>query len=420
MVKVLHIVYSTDKNWTWLPQTKKQKLEFDALSTRKKKEHQKLWHKVPHCCDMTKPYFRAKFANEARSQGFKVVQWPICSRDDLIAVGEAARSGEMVPGSAAVFLHAWSKPSYEKECVPAWDYYPVLNAVMAKNDLVYPHPQLDQLHSEKRYASALMPPTRFIHFVRQPNGWKVRGKGHLTMKSIVAAEMKKLGVRAAAKDLPFDDVMVKQGLSWGGFAVTRMTPGSVADFLTDKLLPQLPAEAQKISVLVQAKLDVISELRWCMVNGELRGKEWKALNMPKRGQAAEGAGYQDQHKARDLVEDFVKKNFDTTLDDFEQQIGLSCKKVYSEAVRDARGERPLYMRVDMLLDKDGRTWLNERESWGADLNGNDEFRRMDPPMTELVKKMVTRTKQRLQNTRKRIHSPKFTGRKVIKSVIKKA
>jgi len=386
------------------------------LSTRKKKVHLKQWRRVPHCCDMTKPYFRAYIANEARSQGFKVVKWPIRSRDDLIAVGEAARSGEMVPGSAAFFLHAWSKPSYEKECVPAWDYYPVLNAVMAKNDLVYPHPQLDQLHSEKRYRSALMPPTRFIDFVRQPNGWKIRGKGDLTIKSVVAAEMKKLGVRASAKDLPFDDVMVKQGLSWGGFAVTRMTPGSVADFLTEKLLPQLPADAQKITVLVQAKLNIVSELRWCMVNGELRGKEWKALNMPKRGQAAEGAGYQDQHKARDQVEEFVRNKFDTTLDDFEQQIGVSCKKVYSEMTRDARGERPLYARVDMLLDKDGRTWLNERESWGADLNGNDEFRRMDPPMTELVKKMVTRTKQRLQNTRKRIHSPKSTGRKVAASL----
>jgi len=416
MAKTLHIVYSTEKSWTWLPQTKKQQLEFNALSKRKKKEHQKFWDLVPHCCDMTTQYFRECMANEARSQGFKVVFWPIRSRDDLIAAGEAARSGEMVPGSAAVFLHAWSKPSYEKECVPAWDYYPVLNAVMAKHDLVYPHPQLDQLHSEKRYASALMPPTRFIHLVRQPNGWKIRGKGDIPVKSVVAAEMKQLGVKTSAKDLAFDDVMVKQGLSWGGFAVTRMTPGSVADFLTEKLLPQLPADAQKITVLVQAKLNIVSELRWCMVDGELRGKEWKSLNTPKRGQAAEGAGYQDQHEARDMVENYVKNKLDSTLDDLETQMGVSCKKVYSEAVRDARGKRPLYMRVDMLLDKDGRTWLNERESWGADLNGNDDFKRMDPSYTELVKKMVTRTKQRLQNTRKRIHSPNSTGRKVAASL----
>lgn len=374
-------------------------MEFTALSAFKKKDHQKTWDRVPHCCDMTKPYFRAYMANEARSQGFEVVFWPIRDRDSLMAVGEAARSGEMVPGSVAFFLHAWSDPTYQKECVPAWDYYPVFNEMIAKHDMVYPHPQLDQLHSEKRYASALMPATRFIHFVRQPSGWKVRGKADRKISDVVAEELKKLSAKAKAQDLPFDDIMVKQGLSWGGFAVTRMTPGSVAEFLQKKMLPGLPAAAQKITVLLQAKLDIVSELRWCMVDGELRGKEWKSLNTPKRGQAAEGAGYQNQHKAKEMVEEFVKKSFNMGLNDLEDRIGVSCKKVYSEAVRDAGGEAPLYMRVDMLLDKKGRTWLNERESWGADLNGNDEFRRMDPPYTELVKKMVARTKQRMQRKR---------------------
>jgi len=274
--------------------------------------------------------------------------------------------------------------------------------------LVYPHPQLDQLHSEKRYKSSLMPPTRFIHFVRQANGWRVRGKANERVADVVAAEMKKLKAKASEKELEFDDVMVKQGLSWGGFAVTRVAPGSVAEHLTQKLLPQLPPEAQKITVLVQAKLDIVSELRWCMVDGELRGREWKSLNTPKRNQAAEGAGYQCQHKARVLVADFVKKSFNLSLDELEARIGVSCKKVYAEAVADAGGKPPLYMRVDMLLDKKGRYWLNERESWGADLNGNDEFKRMDPPYTELVTKMVARTKRNLQSMRKRM-LPSRTG-----------
>jgi len=403
MVKpILHIVYSTEKQWTWYPQTKKQEVEFKAMSTKKKKDHQKTWDRVPHCCDMTKPYFRTYMASEARSKGFEVVWWPIHGRDSLMAVGEAARSGKMAPGSVAFFLHAWSKPSYEKECVPAWDYYPVLNAVMAKNDMLYPHPQLDQMHSEKRYLSSLMPPTRLLHFVRQPNGWKVKGKVDKRVSAIVAEEMKKLQAKASAKGLAFDDVMVKQGLSWGGFAVTRMAPGSVSEFMTQKLLPSLPEEAQKITILLQAKLDIVSELRWCMVDGELRGREWKSLNEPKRGEAAEGAGYQNQFKAKKMVADFVKKSFNMSLDDVETQIGVSCKKAYAEAAADA-GEPPLYMRIDMLLDKKGRHWLGERESWGADLIGNDLFIKKDPCYSELVTKMIARTKRHLKETRKRVH-----------------
>jgi len=414
----LHIVYSPDKQWTWNPHTRKQQLEFKALSGKKKKEHQRTWNRVPHCCDMTKPYFRAKIAEEARSNGFEVEYWPITGRESLMAVGEAARSGKMVPGAAAFFLHAWDKPSYEKECVPAWDYYPVFNIMKDVHDMVYPHARLDQLHSEKRYASSLMPPTRFIHFVRQPNGgWQVRGKADQKVKDVVAQEMKKLHVRTNAKDLGFDDVMVKQGLSWGGFAVTRVAPGSVPDFVTQKLLPKLNEECQKLTILVQAKLDIVSELRWCMVDGKLRGNEWKSLNCPKRGQAAESAGYQNQHKAKEVVEEFVKKTLNMELPDLEKQLGEDCKKVWAEAVRDAGGEQPIYMRVDMLLDKDGRTWLNERESWGADLNGNDEFKRMDPTHKELVQRIVARMKSNLKKPRKRVQLPKTPEKKVRLSLL---
>merc|ERR1712070_855547 len=135
--------------------------------------------------------------------------------------------------------------------------------------------------------------------------------------------------------------MVKQGLSWGGEAVTRQVPAKVPDFITRKLLPALPKEAQHLTVLIQAKVDIVSELRWCMVNGELRSKEWKSLNEPKEDQLAARAGYQDQHRARVKVDKFCKEFGKYTIEELEERMGHMCKKVYSEVVADAGGERPL-------------------------------------------------------------------------------
>lgn len=138
-----------------------------------------------------------------------------------------------------------------------------------------------------------------------------------------------------------------------------------------------------------------------MVNGELRGCEWKALNEPKLGNTAESAGYQDAKQARKLVEKFVTELGKFTMEEFEERIGRLCKKVYAEAVADAWGEAPLYMRVDTLLDKHGRIWLGERESWGADINGNDTFEKMNPTMKELAQKMISGTKEVLNSTQRR-------------------
>merc|ERR1740138_2040209 len=154
--------------------------------------------------------------------------------------------------------------------------------------------------------------------------------------------------------------MVKQGLSWGGEAVRRLSPTDVPDFVTEKVLPKLPEEAEQITVLLQAKLDIVSELRWCMVDGELKGNIWKAANEPKMGQLAASAGY--QQKGRKLVEKFVKQHGKFTIDELETKMGVLSKKVYAEATADAGGEKPLYMRIDLLLDRHGRVWLGERES----------------------------------------------------------
>lgn len=169
-------------------------------------------------------------------------------------------------------------------------------------------------------------------------------------------------------------------------------------------------------MLLQAKLDIVSELRWCMVNGELRSREWKSLNEPKEDQLAARAGYQDQHRARVKVDKFCKEFGKYTIEELEERMGHMCKKVYSEVVADAGGERPLYIRVDLLLDKQGRVWLGERESWGADLNGNDEYSRMDPTYKELTIRMLAKAKENLRS--RRLHklrpnklSPKTASRK---------
>ena len=48
------------------------------------------------------------------------------------------------------------------------------------------------------------------------------------------------------------------------------------------------------------------------------------------------------------------------------------QEVVQEALHDAKGKMPQYLRVDFLVDKQGRAWLGEREAWGADLVRNQE------------------------------------------------
>lgn len=405
MVKdTFNLVYST-RGWQG-KHAKSWKRHLASLSKKEREQYIRTQDGIPLCCDLTKTYFRNMLAREAQRKGFKVVRWPIRNREAWMKVGEAARSGKM-RGSAAVLCHAWSDDTYEKECIPGWEFYPVLNEVMAKCDLVYPHPELDQLHSEKRYTSPLMAPTRYLNFVRRPEGWKVRGNNK-DVKRIVAEELKKLKVRTLAKGLAFKDVMVKQGLSWGGEAVVRLPINGVQDYMLNTVLPNLasmPPACKELCILFQSKIDIVSELRWGMVNGELRGNEWKSLNEPVLGYTAESAGYQDQHKAKRLVERFVNKLGKFTMEELETRMGMMCKKVYAEATADAGGEPPLYMRIDLLLDKQGRVWLGERESWGADINGNDEFKRMDPTYKELAQKMISKTRQKLSKGSKGKHAP---------------
>lgn len=419
MVQTFHLVYST-VGWPFEQYGPSYKKDFLKMSLKEKRKFKRAQDGVYECSDTTLPYFRELLAKEAKEQGFKVVRHPFRNKEGFLKIGEMARSGQMAPGSVAVLCHSWFRKVYKLECVPSWDFYPVINALRANHDMIYPHPELDQLHSEKRYTSSLMAPTRYVTFVRRDDGWKVRGHGNKDVSRVVVEELRTLKGKAKAKDLKFEDLMVKQGLSWGGESVKRLRPSDVPEYITEKILPSIPEEAGEITVLLQAKLDIVSELRWCMVDGELKGNMWKAANEPKMGQLASSAGY--QQKGRKLVERFVKQHGKFTIDELETKMGVLSRKVYAEAAADAGGKNPLYMRIDLLLDRQGRVWLGERESWGADLKMADSCKGMDPTFATMAKTMISKTKLSLRGMGKGKHVPKSktVGLKVRSKFVKKS
>jgi len=387
-----NLVYST--NWVWKGKVDATLPEMLQEVTRRINSRQ------PLCCDLTDLNFCSLLAKVARAQGFDVVRWPVRTQAQWLDLREAARTGRMQPGAAAVLMHSWHG-SYEKECVPAWDFYPVLDEISAKNLLLYPSASLDRLHSEKRYTSALMPPTKFLHLVRRSGSWQVKGHGTKPVTQVAKEALAALRQEAKAADLSPDNVMVKQGLSWGGNAVTRLAPSDVPNFIKTQVLPKIPAEAQELTVLLQAKIDLVSELRWVVLDGELRGRGWVTLHEPRLGRRAVTAGYQNEAKCRVALE---KQGFITSAESrvsLEESMRDKVKQVLKEAVADAGGQVPQYLRVDLLLDKQGRVWLGERESWGADLirNQKNPNGRSDPNRTEVASAMVSRALRGVGNKR---------------------
>lgn len=329
-----------------------------------------------------------------------------------MAVGEAARKGHMVPGVAAVLLHSWHG-GYEKECVPAWDFYPVLEAVSARHLLLYPSARLDRLHSEKRYTSALLPPTQFLHLVRQSTGWQLEGQ--VDVKNGVTKALAKLRADASSAGLSLQDVMVKQGLSWGGEDVARLAPTSVLGHIKQKLLPKVPPEAATITVLLQAKVDLVAELRWMVLNGKLKGKGWRTYHKPARGQNVVSVGQVSEEECR---KEMIKLGMATNDADFlqlEESMRGKVEQVLAEATADAGGEVPQYLRVDLLLDKQGRAWLGERESWGADLVENiynprtGKYSGMNPSKSEVAAAIVSRALRWLSGKRRLPTLPRCKG-----------
>jgi len=402
---ILHLVYST--NWKWygdpsanalgqagaVPRRKRRRLSKTDLAMEAAMQH--LYAQKPACCDMTGVYFRELLAKEARARGMQVVRWPISGRSKWLAFGEAVRSGRTEPGAAAVLLHSWYK-GYEKECVPAWEFYPILEEVATRHSLLYPSAALDRLHSEKRYTSSLMAPTVHLHFSRQPDlpgGWQIScdelsNVDSSTMKDVsdvVSRAVGALASKASSAGLKLNDVMMKQGLSWGGEAVIPLAPSAVPRYIVRKVLPSVPRHAETLTILLQAKVDIVSELRWVILNGELRGRAWKTFKKARRGHFASTARYKSEEASRESLKHAGLAADDEGCRKMEESLRHKVEQVLSEATADAGGEVPQFLRVDFIVDAQGRAWLGERESWGADLNQGH-----NPSKSEVAKAIVER------------------------------
>jgi len=396
----LHLVYST--NWVF---AEGQMVDRSKLSEEMKRLF-KFADGRPHCCELTNTNFQKLLAKEGRLQGLNVVRWPINGRDSWLAVGEAARSGRMVPGAAAVLLHSWTG-DYEKECVPAWDYYPVLEALKVRHLLLYPSAPLDRLHSEKRYKSALMPPTRFLKLSRSGDSWFAESGGDV--KDVATKMVHDVTSLGQAAGLTANDVMVKSGLSWGGQDVVRLKPSDVPRHIVNKILPKLPQEAKSFTVLLQAKVDVVAELRWVVLDGKLRGRGWRTFHKAKLGKPVISGGMDcDAESIEALIQAGLAKDYDE-LQRLEEGMSGHVTRVLAEATADASGQVPQFLRVDLLIDARGRAWLGERESWGADLikrtynPKTQKFTCCDPKKTEVASAMVARAVRCLRaNKQKRV------------------
>jgi len=402
----LHLVYSTK----WVHEAARL-VDRSKLS----EEFQKLFRfadNYPHCCELTTTYFQKLLAKEARSKGFNVVRWRINGRDSWLAVGEAARSGCMVPGAAAVLLHSWTG-DYEKECVPALDYYPVLEALKAKHLLLYPSAPLDRLHSEKRYTSSLMPPTAFLQLLWHDGRWRANDGGDV--QDVASRMVQHVTSLAQEADLSPDDIMVKCGLSWGGKDVVRLKPSAVPSFIVKKLLPKLPGEVKSLTVLLQAKVNIVAELRWVVLDGKLRGRGWRTFRQAPRGAPVTTAGVDTESESREaLIQAGLAKD-NKSLQSLEESMRSKVSHVLAEATADADGQVPQFLRVDLLIDTKGHAWLGERESWGADLikrtyNANTQkFTRTDPQKPEVATAMIARALRLLDGAKACKHGKSHKG-----------
>ncbi|CAJ1439571.1 unnamed protein product [Effrenium voratum] len=458
-----NLIYSTD----WRPSAR----DLDpSLPPELQQATAALSAKVPLCCELTDLAFSSLLARQARLRGFQVRRWPVRGQRRWRLLASAAREGR-IGGASVLLLHAWHG-GFQKDCVPAWEFYPVLKALRRSSCLLYPSASLDELHSGKRcearsawcvslglalaglsviegptsvccwrsfisrsvhapkrklrpklsgntgtatckkpwrschasharaphlpsctrYSSALMPPTQYLTLKRAGEDWLVGGQ---SVQKAALAATKAVLVRARSAGLTTENVMVKQGFSWGGQNVTRLRPEEVPEFLLRRVIPKIPQEAAELTVLVQAKIEVAGELRWMVLDGQLRGRGWTTLPAPRLGRTAATGCYKNAHASREALKRSGLIHDTDSLTALEESLRPKVEQVVEEVRSDAKGKLPQYLRVDLLVDKQGRAWLGERESWGADLvkNQKNPLGRTDPTRTELARAIVQKAAQ---------------------------
>jgi hypothetical protein len=214
--------------------------------------------------------------------------------------------------------------------------------------------------------------------------------------------IQKLKSESAAVGLKLKDVMVKQGLSWGGEDVARVAPTvtGVQKHFRQKVFPKIPARARKLTILLQARIELVAELRWVVLDGKLRGRGWRTFESAARGKSIKTAGMLGEVESRDAMRSAGLAQDAIGLQRLEEGMRSKVEQVLAEATVDAGGEVPQYLRVDLLIDRQGRAWLGERESWGADLvkctlnPKTGAFSRQDPCKREVAAAMMSRALQR--------------------------
>mmetsp|Transcript_69597 Transcript_69597/g.185283 ORF Transcript_69597/g.185283 Transcript_69597/m.185283 type:complete len:439 (-) Transcript_69597:223-1539(-) len=279
------------------------------------------------------------------------------------------------------------------ECVPADEYYSVLSEIEQRCLLLYPaRPALDRLHSAKNYVSVMHPPTELLHLRRAGNAWVVDGDKDVGGATVKLLEQ--LQARMAEQGLS-GDVMIKQGCSWGGEHVWRqaLDPVLVNRTILQELLPGLQKGAQEITVMLQAMVPCVAELKWVFLDGQPRGHAWLTLPAAQPGRVAGEGTWMTRKATRQIMRTCGLAPDDATLEKLEARILQQIRVVLAEAARDNRGEVPQYMRVDMLVAADGRAWLGERESWGADLVQHGGYFHTDPTQRSLAAAMVARAQR---------------------------
>jgi len=369
--RTFNLIHSV--NWHCRPS------DLNGLPLELQEATRRMCAETPLCCELTNRAFCRLLIQTAHGLGFHVKRWPLADAAGCQELVEAAKRGEL-KDTTAMMLHSWHG-DYEKECVPSWDFYPLLEALRRCSTVVYPSPELDELHSAKRYQSKFMPPTQFLTLRRHGNLWKANGQAVAKALQLALKELRKDALKAGLDTV---NIMLKQGFSWGGAQVTRLRPREVHHFVMTRVIPKIPEKATELTLLLQAKVELVAELRWMVLEGQLRGCGWVTLPVPRLGRRANSGCYKNEQACRKALE---KLNLDRL--ELESSIRDKVQAVVQEATIDA-GKVPLYLRVDFLVDKQGRAWLGERESWGADLVRNQEnpLGRTNPTRAELARAML--------------------------------
>eukprot|EP01062_Namystynia_karyoxenos_P055123 TRINITY_DN4585_c0_g1_i2.p1 TRINITY_DN4585_c0_g1~~TRINITY_DN4585_c0_g1_i2.p1 ORF type:complete len:619 (+),score=130.05 TRINITY_DN4585_c0_g1_i2:87-1859(+) len=340
-----------------------------------------------HCCQMTQDMFWKQLRERAGKAGFQVRTRRIESLAQWTQLGRDARAGRLPPGAAAVFHHSSIYMEMKKETVPFWEFYPVLQDIAKRSLLLYPgSPHVDQRHSEKSYLSRLMPPTRLTMLTHDGDSWQVPELSEISEK-IAAVQQE-----ARAKGLPDGDVIVKMGCTWGGREVWRFPadPEVVRTAILEKMVPQIPVELRQVYILLQLMVPVVAELRFCLLDGEVVQHGFEGLHELRpgcRARADETGFWKDQRQSLEAIKQAGLIPEGSTIPDLVQAARSKDLPVVLQEIREDFGELPRWVRVDFLITRYG-FFLGERESFGADLLGDENGKKQLAIYARIVQSMT--------------------------------